>query len=260
MKRKKRTSKVATFEKHPHNVMAPNPSSRKGSASMKRQKVLLQIRPGSMTDLAAGPETGMEFYVAESSKGLLVILENSDAMPINKDPIYFCLEDLLQGVPVPDQKQQEPTLIVHNAFASRPLAVQALQTVLTISPAYVGTAGAIPLIAKVTLPVCTMFVRYISSPTDHRFNPGTKILTAGTYLTSQLDRHHADTGFGSVGRYALPLPIPVTTVIEYTLPTGTDIEVGTVAPLFGQAGGGVEIKLVNDTVAHQGFTYPLPPY
>jgi hypothetical protein len=97
-------------------------------------------------------------------------------------------------------------------------------------------------------------------PAVRKWWAATNTLKKDTYLTSQLDRHHADTGFGSVGRYALPLPIPISTVIEYTLPVGKDIEVGKVAPLFGQAGGGVEIKLMNDTVVHQGFTYPLPPY
>jgi hypothetical protein len=161
---------------------------------------------------------------------------------------------LQTGIQVPEQREAIKELTVHHVLSSR------FQASLSISPTFTGVAGAIPLVASVKLPVCTTFVRYISSPIDRRFDSASNTLKAGTYLTSLLDRNHADTGFGSVGRYALPLPIPVSTVIEYTLPVGTHIEVGTVAPLFGQAGGGVEIKIVQDTVVHQGFTYPLPPY
>lgn len=223
---------------------------------MAPQKPLMQVSLNTLDDLAGRAQTGMGFYVAESSAGWLIILENGDAMPVNVDLIFFSLPDLLSGQKIPELRQVATQVTIQNTYASR---FQALPT-LSISPQFTGSAGAIPLVATVKLPVCTMFVRYISSPTDRRFDPATNTLKKDTYLTSQLDRHHADTGFGSVGRYALPLPIPISTVIEYTLPVGTDIEVGTVAPLFGQAGGGVEIKLVNDTVVHQGFTYPLPPY
>lgn len=219
-------------------------------------KPLMQVSPAALDDLAGRSQTGMGFYVAESSAGWLIILENGDAMPVSADRVFFSLPDLLNGDKIPEARQPALQLMIQNTFASR---FQALPT-LGISPKFTGSAGAIPLVASVKLPVCTMFVRYISSPIDRRLDPATNTLKKDTYLTSQLDRHHADTGFGSVGRYALPLPIPIGTVIEYTLPVGTDIEVGTVTPLFGQAGGGVEIKLVNDTVVHPGSTYPLPPY
>ncbi len=75
-----------------------------------------------------------------------------------------------------------------------------------------------------------------------------------------LDGNHADTGFESVGRYAHPLPIPVANVIRYTLPMGSLINMGKVAPLFRQAGGGVEICLTADTVVTVGATTVLLPY
>lgn len=223
-------------------------------------KVLMQVGPGVMNDLAVGPETGMDFYVAESQNGWIVILENRDAMPLYPDQVYYDVTDLLNGTPIPTQRSLAPQLSLQAALASRSLASLVTLSPI-ISPRYVaGTAGAIPLIAQDTLLVNTVFLRYISTPTDHRFNTATGELRAGTYLTSQLDRNHADTGFGSVGRYALPLPVPVTNVIEYTLPAGTVIDVGTVAPQFGQAGGGVEICLTANTVVTQGSNTPLPPY
>ena len=224
-----------------------------------QQKVLMQIRPGILSDLAVGSETEMDFYIVELPNGLIVVLENRDAMPLYPDPVFYSLDDLLRGDPIPSQRRQSPQLAVQAAFGSRFQAVTSPLTA-TISPKYMGTSGAIPLIATYTLSVDTMFLRYISSPTDHRYDSSTRILKAGTDLTSHLDRNHADTGFGSVGRYALPLPIPVMNIIEYKLPAGTVIEVGTVTPLFGQAGGGVEIHISVDTVVTLGLTIPLPPY
>lgn len=223
-------------------------------------KVLLRIEPNDLVLLASGPETGMGFYISRSAKGLLVVFANDMAMLIEPDPTCYSLDDLLNGDAIPLQTQQEPSLRVQAALPNRMHAIQALGSLLTISPLYVGTSGAIPLVANDTLSKDTRFFRYISSPLDHRFDPSTSKLKSGTYLTSDLDRHHANTGFGSVGRYALPLPVPVASVIEYTLPAGTDIKVGTVAPMFGQAGGGVEIQLTRDTKVHQGLTIPLLPY
>src|SRR3990170_4770099 len=70
---------------------------------------------------------------------------------------------------------------------------------------------------------------------------------AGTPIPTERD--NADSGFGAVGRYALPIPLPASHVFQYELPQGTTIEVGTVGPNFGQSGGGVEIHLPNATSA-----------
>lgn len=73
-------------------------------------------------------------------------------------------------------------------------------------------------------------------------------LSKGTYLTTALDKIYANTGFAVVGRYALPVPLPATYCIQYEVPKGTQLKAGTVAPNFGQAGGGVEVLLNDDTV------------
>lgn len=48
------------------------------------------------------------------------------------------------------------------------------------------------------------------------------------------------TGFIAVGRFALPNTLPASYRYEIEAPTGTSVDFGTVAPAFGQAGGGVE--------------------
>lgn len=174
---------------------------------------ILKLSPKQIKTLVDGPETGMGFYIFESDDGSLVVRDHKDAFPLYSDRTYYCIDDFVKGVELPKQRKSQAKLAVTNVFANRTLAMQSAPA-LTISPNYPSPTGAFPLLATVTLPVDTMFLRYISSPTDFRYDSNTKKLSKGTYLTSQLDRNHADTGFGSVGRYSLPLPLPVTNIIE----------------------------------------------
>ena len=48
------------------------------------------------------------------------------------------------------------------------------------------------------------------------------------------------TGFVAVGKFALPNNRPASDHYEIEAPAGTAVDFGTVAPAFGQAGGGVE--------------------
>ena len=85
-------------------------------------------------------------------------------------------------------------------------------------------------------------VRYSAFWPDRRIRPDGSVLK-GTYATTASDTPLVPSGLAAVGRYALPNPAPA--VYSYTLvpPTGTAILCGTCAPLFGQAGGGVEIRI-----------------
>ena len=103
-----------------------------------------------------------------------------------------------------------------------------------------------------------MFLRFISANTDHRYINGN--LTANTYVTTANDAVHVNTGFAVVVRYALPLPLPANRRIEYKVPKGTKTQVGTVAPNFGQAGGGVEIFLPEATSTTQISTSDITDF
>jgi hypothetical protein len=136
-----------------------------------------------------------------------------------------------------------PTL-ANNSFQSRQSAIVALNKAV-ITPNWTGVPGPHPLIGRVTLPANTQVYRNLSSSKDFRYD-GTK-LRSGTYVTTSKDIVHANTGFAIVGRYSLPLAIPASYFSVYELVYDADIEVGTVEPLFGQSGGGVEIRFVDDT-------------
>jgi hypothetical protein len=215
------------------------------------------VDDSNRVDLNQGAATGMGFYIIEGPTGFLAVYVDGAALPLYTDAQYYCVDDLLAGTPVPTQRRQAPPIIIQQRFPNRYSAIAALQAA-AISPSYTGTAGAFPLVATYTLRVHTIFCRYLPSPNDPRFVANQ--LTAGTYLTSQADSAHADSGLGAVGRYALPIPLPASYVIEYELSQGTTIEVGTVAPNFGQSGGGVEIHLPNITTATHIGINNLPDY
>lgn len=86
-------------------------------------------------------------------------------------------------------------------------------------------------------------VRFSAFENDRRILPGGEVVP-GTYATPLLELRHCDTGFGACGRYALPNPAPAIWLFVISVDAGKDYLCGTVAPAFGQAGGGLEIELL----------------
>jgi hypothetical protein len=203
------------------------------------QKTLLSIQRDQLSDLGNKLETGMNFQIVQTPSGYVAILEDGDALPFYTDKLHYDINDLLAGNLIPDIEDKS-VLVVSRVIPNRADALATLRTV-TISAKYTGSAGALPLIASDTLKIDTIFYRFLSSSYDPRYVGGQ--LTAGTYLTTVLDKRYANSGFATVGRYALPIPLPASHVLKYRLLKGSLINVGTVAPMFGQAGGGVEIQL-----------------
>lgn len=150
---------------------------------------------------------------------------------------------MIEGTPFPSNEE-----IVNVTFPHSVPVV--LLTNTSLPPGYLPAIGAHPLLGSLVLQHHTRFMRFTSTPIDGRFGGGR--LSQGTYLTSFNDQQFANTGFGAVGRYALPMPVPASYVHDYTIPAGTQLLVGTVSPQFGQAGGGVEVKTVAnvDNVVH----------
>lgn len=87
-----------------------------------------------------------------------------------------------------------------------------------------------------------VFYRYSAFANDRRLQQD-GIVPAGTYLTSHGDTRFAVSGLGAVARYALPNPAPAIFCRAIGIPRGTALMCGTTAPMFGQSGGGEEIRL-----------------
>lgn len=168
--------------------------------------------------------------------GILVVRSDGSGVPVvSQRADVYTLSDMLEGIPFPTEVIQVRLM---NVLAN-PAAVR---TSVMLPLGFIPIVGAHSLLGSLNLKHDTQFFRFTSTPVDLRFN--SSALKADTYLTTENDRHFVNSGFGAVGRYALPMPIPASFVHNYTLPAGTHLMVGTVGPQFGQAGGGVEVKTV----------------
>jgi len=221
------------------------------------KKTLMTVDSRSMTNLHAGASAGMNFHVVETPSGPMIVLQSGEAMPLFDHDEYFCLSDCLINSAVPQTKAASKKLSMMKNHSGRRAAMHALNRA-NISPLFMGGVGASPLIGTSVLERDTVFYRFVSSPVDHRYN--NEMLSAETYVTTSNDAKHVNSGFAVVARYALPLPLPANYRIEYTIPKGTKIQVGTVAPNFGQAGGGVEVFLPEVSAAFQSSVSNLPDF
>jgi hypothetical protein len=88
-----------------------------------------------------------------------------------------------------------------------------------------------------------------------------RTIRAGTYGFPASELNFVPTGFAAVGRYALPDLPPACRRYEISPPVGYKLHCGACVPLYGQAGGGVEVMFPNAFQNSVPLTAPwvLPP-
>ena len=96
-----------------------------------------------------------------------------------------------------------------------------------------------------TLSKPRQFHRFSPFNPDRRVDPSTGDFLPGTYAVPESELPFCQTGFAAVGRLALPSVMPASFQYIATAAVGTNVAFGTVAPAFGQAGGGVEAFLAH---------------
>ena len=107
------------------------------------------------------------------------------------------------------------------------------------------------LVTSYPLPAKRLFHRCSAYNPDKRVDPLTGNFLAGTYATTDSDFPLAPSGFAAVGRYALPNILPAWHHYQIQVSAHTPVTFGTVAPAFGQAGGGVEALFASTVVNAQ---------
>jgi hypothetical protein len=90
---------------------------------------------------------------------------------------------------------------------------------------------------------------------SRRVRHTTNDILAGTYGFPASELPFVPTGFAAVGRYALPDLPPACRRYEISPPPGYTLQCGACVPLYGQAGGGVEVMFPK-TFPN---AFPLPP-
>jgi hypothetical protein len=101
--------------------------------------------------------------------------------------------------------------------------------------------GHLPFL-RATLTDSERFVRYTTFRTDRRVDPAAGALRDGTFAAPASEERMVPSGFSAVGRFALPSLLPAIWRRDIVPPAGTAYLCGAVVPMYGQAGGGVEVK------------------
>jgi hypothetical protein len=87
------------------------------------------------------------------------------------------------------------------------------------------------------------YFRFEPWPTSRRINqPTSGGVLAGTYTVPRSELPFLPTGFAAVARCALPNLLPACFKWELQPPSNTPFRCGASVPLYGQAGGGVEVE------------------
>ncbi len=205
----------------------------------------------AIKSLSELPETGMGFQIVEAicwgETRPFIIFNSELAIDISAlglirsdDPSVF----LKNGLSIIESlKGHRETLF----SAPSPHSFKLLSSRISTEPSYISK-GVAPLYAsmpsslvkKVILRENRIFHRFSAFNPDRRVDPLTGDFLPGTYATTESEVPFVPSGFAAVGRFALPNNLPASNHYVIEAPEGITVEFGTVAPAFGQAGGGVE--------------------
>jgi hypothetical protein len=222
----------------------------------------------AIQDLINLPETGMGFQIVEAriwgaTKPLLVF-NASEAIDISQLGLEMGQEPdavLKNGLRIINAMQTGivQTMIMAPGPTGFNLLNSRIPLVAAAAAAAKGPVAALPssLVKTVTLTANRVFHRFSAYNPDRRVNPTTGNFVAGTYAAPASEVPYVPTGFVAVGRFALPLNLPASHHYEVEAPVGTLVHFGTVAPAFGQAGGGVEAFFPNAVT--NAADPPVPP-
>lgn len=202
----------------------------------------------SIRSLLELPETGMGFQLVEAvnwGKQTPFIVFNSElAVDISElglspsdDPSVI----LDNGLRIIESLKSYKTTMFS---APSPHSFKLLSSRISDKPSRISTSlkASMPssLVKKVVLHENRIFHRFSAFNPDKRVNPKTGNFLPGTYATTESEVLFVPSGFAAVGRFALPNSLPASHHYVIEAPAGITVEFGTVAPAFGQAGGGVE--------------------
>jgi hypothetical protein len=170
------------------------------------------------------------FFTSAETAGLSPDVRTRDFMPWFND--LPALSDVRTATP----------LQAWSSFMGAVGPVTPISRLPSPPPAPPSIYGHLPFKAK-TLPG-TVFYRWEAYPTSRRIDLAAKTIAKDTYAAPASEVPFAPTGFAAVARFALPSLMPACYRYELQPVSNTDIECGASVPLYGQSGGGVEVKFV----------------
>ncbi|HWA47236.1 MAG TPA: hypothetical protein VG742_03135 [Dongiaceae bacterium] len=221
---------------------------------------------------AEAPEAGMDLHIATGTGGIFVVVGQR---------VAILLEDVLSE-PVAGYFEQpwlRPGLERGECEAYFQEWLRRLRAAPPLNPAPLGFVvmprGPLPatpwrpsvvhghLPFTTTTDSSTVIYRWEAFPTSRRITrtPAGGTIAKDTYAAPASEVPFAITGFAAVARFALPNLMPACYRWELQPDSGTLIECGASVPLYGQSGGGVEVRFPKDTNNRCPIADPviLPP-
>jgi hypothetical protein len=218
---------------------------------------LSRVQDGDLNWLAEQPESamGVQLVLLQTPLGLrlvqvvggLVVYDPQgygEGLPLARWMSYGQAEERegefrtwLQDLPVDDVSLRAGSIVsarfvIYPAFPLPPAPV----------PPPV-TFGHLPFLG--TCDDDEVYYRWEAFPSSRRIDRATGKITPGTFTAPASEVSFVASGFGAVGRFALPNLSPANWRWELRPPAGTSFRCGASVPLYGQAGGGVEVEFLN---------------
>jgi hypothetical protein len=142
----------------------------------------------------------------------------------------------LKQLPLLPIDTPKATILQGTAFEITPSPTATASTPSATGPVF----GHLPFTSLV--PANAQFYRWEAWPASRRVNRQTNVIAAETFGAPSSEVPFVPSGFAAVGRFALPGLPPACFRWELTPPVGHPFNCGASVPLFGQAGGGVEVE------------------
>jgi hypothetical protein len=241
---------------------------------------LFRLRDDDQDAFAEAPENGMDLHYAQTRGGdFYLVIGCRVAILLNErtysEPDTSYLYQPWAGSGLSDEGRiatferwlsslrGAPSLITTSAASAAPAFWSAMGMVTPIGtlppppPRPASIYGHLPF--QVTTGPGALIYRWEAYPTSRRIDrvsyPPT--IAADTYAAPASEVPFAPTGFAAVARFALPNLMPACFRYELQPAPGTVLECGASVPLYGQSGGGVEVKFTALTANRCAIADPV---
>ena len=219
---------------------------------------LYALTNGQARELALFPESGMGFQVIRAelpkvSYRVFIALNSEILLPADtKNDLVESFRDLGRIEQIEDLSSR----LERMKWIRKPVLIASmLDPEIGVEDDAAHILQSQPVIRQSTTAQFEAFFRYSAFPNECRVHKNGSF-KSGTYATTANDVRMVPSGFASVGRYALPSSRSAKFVYVIT-PEPTPINVGTVVPNHGQAGGGVEVLFKRKAIAIHGSPYEI---
>jgi hypothetical protein len=214
--------------------------------------MLISLSDESRRQLLALPETGPGFQLVSAidhgQRRPFLVLNADHALPMVDLPNYSGLAAAaLMGRWINDALDSAMRLVMAPQLRDFELLATRVEDQASLNAPPISLAASLSppssLVKTTRITGTRRFHRFSPFNPDRRVHPVTGDFAPGTYACPESEVPFVPTGFAAVGRFALPSSQPASYHYVIEAGAGTHVLFGTVAPAFGQAGGGVEALL-----------------